>query len=74
MMDFENSWIQIECPRCGFAFEITLRDVRLEEICYCHNCKCSVQIVDNYSSAHTGLNQMNDALRSLENTFNNLFK
>ncbi|WAC40374.1 hypothetical protein [Pedobacter sp. SL55] len=74
MINLLNSWMPINCPACNFSFEVMLRDIRLEEICYCHNCKKSIKLIDNNASFHTEINQANEALKSLEIAIKKMFK
>jgi len=74
MINLLNSWLPVNCPSCNFSFEVMVRDVRLEETCYCHNCKKSIKLVDSNASFHTEINQANEALKSLESAIKKMFK
>jgi Zn finger protein HypA/HybF involved in hydrogenase expression len=74
MFNLDEEWIEINCPKCTYSFEIQMIDVRLETINYCPNCKCSIQLKDQNASVYTSTNDINNALNELDKTIKNLFK
>jgi len=74
MIDFDNIWIDFECPNCGFQIEVQLIDVKTEKTIFCHNCKVSILLSDNEASTHTGINNINNALKKLEETIKKIGK
>lgn len=74
MFNLDEIWIDIECPKCNYPFEIQMIDARLETTVYCPNCKCSIQLKDSDASVHTSTRDINNAFNELEKTFKNLFK
>ena len=73
-MDISNMWIDIDCPKCKYSFQIQLREAELQSTVYCHNCKCAIQLVDSNASAARGIKSIEDAFDDLNYTLNNLFK
>jgi len=74
MFNLDEIWIDIECPKCNYSFEIQMIDVRLEKVVYCPNCKCSIQLHDSDASVHTSTRDINIALSDLDKTIKNLIK
>jgi len=74
MIDFDNLWVEMECPKCGYQDEIQLIDAKTEKTIYCHNCKIQIRLSDSEASVHTGIDNMSDALKELENTLKNFGK
>ena len=72
MIDLNKEWIDIECPKCGYKYVVQLIDVKTERIVFCHNCKSSIQLIDEKASTYTGINNINNALKTLEETLNKL--
>lgn len=74
MFNLLYNWIDLDCPSCGYNFDVMVRDVKLEEPCFCHNCKTQINLIDDNASFHTGMNQVNQAVKDLEKTLKNMFK
>jgi hypothetical protein len=74
MINFNTTWINFECPRCRYSDEVQLIDVKTEKSIYCHNCKAIIKLFDNNASVHTGIDNMNHALKELEKTLKNFGK
>ena len=74
MFNLDDTWIDINCPKCNYRFEIQMIDVRLESKIYCHNCKFSIQLKDSEASVYTSTRDINQALNKLDKTLKNLFK
>ncbi len=74
MIDLEYQWIEIDCPNCRYGISIMLQAVKLQEICYCHNCKKRIQLVDNDASTHTSINKIDLELKKLDKALKKLFK
>jgi Zn finger protein HypA/HybF involved in hydrogenase expression len=74
MIDINEIWINIECTKCNYSFEIQVIDARLENLVYCPNCKCSIRLKDADASVHTSTRDLNDAFKELDKTLKKLFK
>lgn len=74
MLDLNQIWVDIECPKCNYSDIIQLVDVKTERLIFCHNCKVSIQLVDSEASIHQGAENINNALKDLENMFKNFGK
>lgn len=64
-----KSWITIECPKCNYPIDITFSSPKLQEKVYCHNCKTTIQLVDDSASVHTSIRKIDQALKDLGNLF-----
>lgn len=65
-MNFDHTWIDIECPQCGYSIEIQLIDIKSETIIFCHNCKTCIRLEDNEASIHNGINSINKTINDLD--------
>ncbi len=74
MINFNNIWVDIECPKCGYQDVIQLIDAKSEKMIFCHNCKITIKLSDSEASVHTGIDSMTNALKNLERTFKNFGK
>jgi len=70
MPAFNRNWIAIDCPRCGYNFEIMLISIQMEETCYCHNCKVGINLVDQNADTSKSVKQVDDLFKQLKNLFN----
>ncbi len=68
-MNFEKSWIEIECPKCSYKNEIQLLDIKFESKIHCSNCKITIQLKDDNASAYTTINNVNNLFNDLDNLF-----
>ncbi|MDH6304356.1 uncharacterized Zn finger protein (UPF0148 family) [Parabacteroides sp. PF5-5] len=74
MFDLDEIWIDVNCPKCNYLFEIQMIDARLEKKVYCPNCKITIKLQDKDASVHTSVKDINNALQELNKSLNNLFK
>lgn len=74
MFNIDEIWVDIECPKCNYSFEIQMIDARLEKVVYCPNCKCSIHLKDSDASVHTSTREINDVFKELDKTIKNLLK
>lgn len=61
----DRAFIDSPCPRCGYAIEVQLIDVRLQSRVFCPCCKEAVQLIDAGASNEIAARQLDDALRRL---------
>lgn len=69
MFDLSSAWTSFNCPKCEYEIDIQLFDVKMARTVYCHNCKISIQLLDNDASTHAGIEQIDANLNELENLF-----
>ena len=50
------------------VLQVTGVDVKTEKTIFCHNCKVNIKLSDNEASVKTGIDNMSNALKKLENT------
>ena len=70
MIDLNQMWVDIECPKCGYQDEIQLLDAKTERTVFCHNCKINIKLTDGEAS----VNNMIDSINSAFNEFDDLLK
>lgn len=73
-MDLDASWINFNCLKCQYSIEVQLIEVQLQSIIFCHNCKTSIQLLDENASTYSGTKQINDTIKSLEKVLKNFGK
>jgi len=69
MLHLPDAWVDFECPRCGYSIDIQLVDAKAEATVFCHNCKIPIKLNDQEASVHSGLDQIDAAMRQLKNLF-----
>lgn len=74
MLNINDSWIEVNCPKCQYLLDVKLVDVKLEKKIYCHNCKITIQLKDESASIHTGTKRINDLMNKFEKTLKKLAK
>ncbi len=55
--------------KCGYTVDVQLVDVKSEMTVYCHNCKIQIQLADGEASTNVGIDNMQNALNKLEESF-----
>lgn len=74
MIDINYIWIDLDCPKCGYINELQLIDAKSENLLFCHNCKIEIQLKDEEGSVHSGIENINNAFKDLQNLFKNFGK
>lgn len=69
-----QTWVDIECPKCQYMDSIQLIDVKSEKTIFCHNCKVRIELSDGQASVHNAIDSINNSLKELENVFKNFRK
>lgn len=69
MIDINQIWVDIECPKCGYQDVIQMVDAKSEKSIFCHNCKITIELTDGEASVHNGIESVNNAFKELEKTF-----
>ena len=69
---FNNHFVSLECPGCGYAMDVQFLSVRLEETIFCSCCKLSVRLQDGGASAHRAQRDIEEAMNDLERELGNL--
>lgn len=60
--------IEAECPRCGFANPIWLRQARLRDVVICRGCKVNIQLDDGMNSVRKAYRSIRRAMERLHET------
>jgi uncharacterized protein (DUF2225 family) len=61
--------VDIECPKCKYEFQVLLREVKLESIVICHNCKIEIQLKDENASAYSVQSQVSNLVDEMNKMF-----
>ena len=74
MFNLDRHWMEFNCPNCKYAVSVMLRSVKLQETCYCHNCKKSINLIDNDASTHVAIQKVDQGFDKLNKALKKLFK
>lgn len=55
----------MECPACNYPDIVLMREIRLESLVWCHNCKNQIQLRDASASVEAGKKQIDAAINKL---------
>jgi transcription elongation factor Elf1 len=65
-VNFNNTWIDFECPACNYQDQLQLVDIKTERTIFCNNCKISIRLVDENASTHIGIESINKTFKDFE--------
>jgi hypothetical protein len=71
-MNIDKSWLSCPCPKCGYEFDFTFLQARLEETIICPCCKADVRLTDADASVEGAKREIDDAMKGLEDSFKGL--
>lgn len=63
--------IPVECPRCRYTTDITVREARLEVSYLCPGCRSTIRFIED-GSTRSGLRQVRRAGERLQRSFEKL--
>ena len=61
-----DAWVDVECPACGFSFEIQLMDAYCQIWRRCPCCLASVRLIEPDASLHGAMRDVDSSMRDLE--------
>ena len=70
MIDLNYTWVDMECPNCGYEDIIQLIDMKTEKNVFCHNCKANIKLLDDHASVYSGIESINATINKLKNALN----
>ena len=70
----DGAEIHVECPRCGFANPVWLRQVRLRDVVICRGCKCNIQLEDHMNTFRKAREDLARQIRELQRTLERAFR
>ena len=65
-------FVAMPCPVCGYAMDVELLSVNLEERVFCPCCKVTIRLVDAGASLYAAQQETESAIEDLRNTVNKL--
>lgn len=71
MLDLGKEKVPVNCPSCNRRHSATLNDVGCGRIIRC-GCGTNIQLKDSGGSVRRGVNDVNKAMKDLENSFKKL--
>ncbi|HMP57759.1 MAG TPA: hypothetical protein PKD86_00275 [Gemmatales bacterium] len=67
-IDLDTFEVDVECPRCGFANTIWMRQARLRDVVICRGCKANIQLDDSMNSVRKAHRSIRRAMQDLRDT------
>lgn len=67
-INFDKFEVEADCPRCGFANPIWLRQARLRDVVICRGCKANVQLDDSMNTVRKAYQSIRRSMRELQET------
>jgi hypothetical protein len=68
--------VEVDCPRCGFANPIWLKQARVRDVVICRGCKANIQLDDSmntvskaYRSTRQAMQDLRDNLEQINRSF-----
>lgn len=65
-MDIDSFEVEVDCPDCGFANPIWLRQARLRDVVICRGCKANLQIDDSMNTVRKARQSIRRSIRELQ--------
>jgi peptide subunit release factor 1 (eRF1) len=66
MISLDKTTIDIHCPQCDFINEVTLGQIRLQEITICRGCKANIELIDSNNSVRKAKETIEKQLKQIE--------
>ncbi len=66
-VNIDNFELEVDCPNCGFANPIWLRQARLRDAVICRGCKGNIQLDDGMNIVRKAAQSMGRLLRIWRN-------
>lgn len=61
----EMAWVDLSCPKCTYALEVQLIDVRTGVCVWCPCCRARIRLVDDGTTA-AGIDRVHREMKNLE--------
>lgn len=68
-----GSLVDVDCPACGFGFEIEMVDAATGVTRWCPCCRTTIELSEGGGEVHGAMEDIDSAMRSLERTLGGLF-
>ena len=74
MQHFDRQFVALNCPKCGYAIDVQLLSLQLEETVFCPACKTRIQLVDVDASAHRAKVDIDSSMTEIQRRLKELGK
>ena len=68
-LDIDGIEVSIDCPLCGFANPIWIRQAKLRDVILCRGCKSNIQLDDHMNTVRKASESVRRQWRELERVF-----
>lgn len=72
MSFLDDETIAVECPRCRFETDVTVREIRLCDAIICRGCRATLQLNDYMCQTRKAQLSIERALRKFEQSFGDI--
>ena len=73
MLDLDRVLVEVLCPRCGYGVEVQLLDARTQVYRWCPCCRGRIHLVEPDGSVSVGVDVVEEAMQSLQETLRRAF-
>lgn len=71
--DIDALEVEAQCPRCGFANLVWIRQIRLQDVVICRGCKCNLRLEDQMNTVRKARENLNRQMRELQHAIKRAF-
>jgi hypothetical protein len=73
MLDLDHVLVDVPCPRCRYHVEVQLLDARTQVYRWCPCCRGRIHLVEPDGSVSVGIDAVEGAMQSLQETLRRAF-
>lgn len=66
MVDLKKEKVEVDCPECGKAMQVSIEAVLAQRTVPCPKCKASIKLVDKNGSVQKTVQKIDKALKDLD--------
>ena len=72
MFDLDKEKVQGQCEICGFWYECTIKQARLDDVLICRGCKANLQLRDRMGTVKQSVRRIRRAMANLSRSLGSL--
>lgn len=66
MINLDKQLVSLQCPFCKFRNEVSLKQIRINDVVICRGCKANLQLHDHMRSTYKAVRSITHQLSELE--------